>query len=290
MILIVGGTGNVGRHVVSALVEKGERVRVLTRDPERARGIVGEGAQIVEGDLTDPSSLSAALRGVKKAYLATNGGDQVLMESNFAEAAAGAGVRRVVKVSLVGAARDASTTLARVHAAIEERLAASGIPATILRANHFMENFLGSADTIAGQGAIYGAGGMGRVASVDARDIAAVAVRVLTEEGHEGKRYTVTGPEALTFSEAAQRIETGIGKEVSYVDMSEEDFKGALLGAGLTEMLAEIYAQGHRAVREGAYAEATGAVEKLTGRPPRTLEAFARDHAAALAGAATISS
>ena len=83
-ILIVGGTGNVGRHVVPALLEKGERVRVLTRDPERARGLLGAGAEIVPGDLSEPSSVRPALEGVERVYLATNGGDQALMEFNLA--------------------------------------------------------------------------------------------------------------------------------------------------------------------------------------------------------------
>ena len=104
--------------MVSELVERGERVRVLTRDPERARGIVGEGAEIVRGDLTDPPTLGPALEGVHRAYLATNAGDQVTMETNLIEAAEEAGVRRIVKLSLVGASPDSPVALQRVHAAI----------------------------------------------------------------------------------------------------------------------------------------------------------------------------
>jgi len=287
MILIVRGTGNVGRHVVAALVERGESVRVLTRDPERARALLGAGAEVVAGDLTDPSSLGPALQGVETVYLATNRGDQALMESTLIEAATGAGVRHIVKISLVGATRDTFVALARTHAAIEGTLAASGIPATVLRANYFMDNFLGSADTIAGQGAVYGAAGDGKFAFVDARDIAAVAVTALTEGGHEGKTYAITGPEALTFAEAADKIGAGIGREVRYVDLPDADFQGALAGAGLPGALVEIYAQGHRAARLGVYAEVTGAVEELTGARARTLEAFAHDYADAFMGAGT---
>ena len=289
MILIVGATGNIGRHVVPALVEKREKVRVLTRNAENARDLLGnpgKDVEIIEGDLTDPPSFASALEGVEKAYLATNNGDQALMESNFIEAAKNAGVHHIVKVSVIGATHDNFVVLAQAHAAIEDKLAASGIPATILRPYWFMENFLGSADTIAGQGAIYGAAGSGKVAFVDSRDTAAVAVRALTEEGHEGKEYAISGPEALTFTEAAEKIGASVGKEVKYVDMADEDFKGALTGAGLPEMVAEIFTQINRNARTGTFAETTNIVEELTGRPARTLEDFAHDHADTFTGAA----
>ena len=251
-------------------------MRVLTRDPESARGLLGEGAEIVGGDLTDPRSLAPALVGVEKAYLATSHGDQALMESNFIDAAKEAGVRHIVKVSVIGATHDNFVVLGQVHAAIENKLAASGIPATILRPYWFMENFLGSADTIANQGAIYGSAGDGKVAFVDSRDTAAVAVEALAGQGHEGKEYAPSGPEALTFAEAAEKIGAGIGK----------DFKGALTGKGLPETIAEMFVQINRDARIGTFAEPTGAVEEVTGRPARGLEDFARDHTDAFTGAA----
>jgi len=285
MILIIGGTGNVGRHVVAALLRRGEPVRALTRDLAQARTLLGEGAEIVAGDLTDPSSLGRALRGVERAYLATNGGDQVLMETNFIAAAKDAGVRRLVKLSGILATRPTFNVYAQAHATIEERLAASGIPATVLHPNWFMENFLGSASTIAGEGTVYGAAADGRVAFVDARDIAAVAVATLTESGHEGKIYAITGPEALTFAQAASKIGAGIGRAVRYVDLPDADFQGTLVGAGTPTELVELYAQSFRGARHGIFAEATGAVEALTGAAPRSLEMFARDHAGAFTGA-----
>lgn len=260
-------------------------MRVLTRDPERARSLLGAGAEIVPGDLSEPSSVRPALEGVERVYLATNGGDQALMEFNLIEAAKDAGVRRIVKVSLVGATHDTFVEPRRVHAAVEETVAASGIPATVLRASVFTDNFLDSADAIGGPGAIYGAAGDGRVAFVDARDIAAVAVEALTGEGHEGETYDVTGPEALTFAEAAEDIGAGIGRVVRYVELPDEDFSGALSGAGIPDEFVEIYSQGQRAAWEGTFAEVRGTVEELTGKPARTVEEFARDHAAALAGA-----
>jgi uncharacterized protein YbjT (DUF2867 family) len=285
MILIIGGTGNVGRHVVAALVGRGEPARVLTRDPGRARKLLGTGAEIVAGDLTDPSSLGPALRDVEKAYLATNGGDQVRMESNAIEAAQRAGVGQIVKLSGFLAAHPTVNVYGQAHAGIEERLAASAIPATILRPNWFMENFLGAAETIAGDGAIYGAAADGKAAFVDARDIAAVAVTALTENGHTGRTYAITGPEALTFAEAAAEIGAGIDREVRYVDLPDTDFRGALAGAGLPGDLVELFAQSYRAARLGLYDGVSGVVEELTGARARTLEAFARDYAGAFAGA-----
>jgi uncharacterized protein YbjT (DUF2867 family) len=195
-------------------------------------------------------------------------------------------VRHLVKISGVLASRPTFNQFAEAHAAIEKKLVTSGIPATILRPNWFMENFLGSAESVAKEGAIYGAAGDSKVAFVDGRDIAAVAVVALTEEGHAGKTYVVTGPEPLTFAEAAGRIGTGIGRNVAFMDMSEEAFESALSGAGLPDAFVYLFAQGFRAARAGIFAEVTGTVEELTGRPPRTLEEFAHDHAGTFAGAA----
>ncbi len=284
MILIIGGTGNVGRHVVAALLGRGEPVRALTRDPARARGLLGPEVEIVAGDLTDPSSLGPALRGVARVYLATNGGDQVLMESNAIEAARRAEVGHIVNLSGILATYPTFNVYAKAHAIVEERLAASGIPATILHPNWFMENFLGAADSIATQGAIYGAASEGRVAFVDARDIAAVAVAALTQDGHMGKTYAITGPEALTFPEAAGRIGAGIGRPVHYMDLPDADFRGALAGASVPEDYIELFAQGYRAARHGVFAEATSTVREVIGTQPRTLEAFARDYADAFTG------
>lgn len=286
MILVVGATGNIGRHVVAGLVERDVRTRALTRDTARASELLpapGSLLEIVEGDLADPAAVERALVGVDRVYVATQGGDQVALETGLIDAAKRAGVQHLVKVSVIGASQDNVVELARGHAVIEQHLAGSGLPATILRPNWFAENFFGSAATIAGQGVVYGSASEGRVAFVDSRDTAAAAVAVLTGDGHEGRDYVLTGPESLTFAEAGAALAAGLGRPVAYVDIPDEALHSAITGAGMPDAVGDMVVQINRNARAGNLAEATPTVADLTGRPPRSLEQFARDNAAAFA-------
>lgn len=286
MILVIGATGNIGKHVVAGLLEKGVSVRAFTRDAERASTVLPQGAQIIQGDLGNSAEISAALKDVEKVFLATNGSPQQMeLENSFIDAAREAGVRHLVKVSVIGASPNHFVVYAQDHAAIEQHLAASGLAATILRPNWFAENFFGSAETIIGHGAIYGSAEEGQVAFVDSRDTAAVAVTVLTEEGHTGKDYQITGPEALTFAEAAGRLAKGIGRAVNYVNLSDAQFKEALVGAGLPAEIAQTILQINRNARENNLAQVSSTVQELTGKSARPLEDFARDYASRFSAA-----
>lgn len=286
MLLITGATGNIGRHLLAECIARGLSVRALSRNPQRAAALLPQGTPIVGGDLTVPTDVVRILDGVDQIYLATNGADQLRAEQNLITAATAAGIRQIVKVSVIGASPHHYVWYAQVHAAIEQTLVESGIPATILRPNWFMENFFGSAPTIAAQGAIYGSAGEGRVAFIDSRDTAEVALRVLTEEGHTGKAYQLTGPRALTFAEAAAQLGAGLGRQVQYVDLSDEQFHQALLGAGLPDAVAEVVVQINRNAREGNLATVTDTIETLMGHEPRSLADFVRDHAPLLVGKA----
>lgn len=285
MIVVIGATGNIGKHVVAALNSQGLPVRVVSRDGQRARQSLPASVELVQADLTRQADVHAALRGATKVYLATSGPDQLTAETNVINAARGADVQQLVRVSVIGASSDHGVSIARVHHQLDQALAASGVPNTTLRPNWFMENFFGAVDSIVQQGAIYGSAADGRVAFIDSRDTAAVAVQALTEDGHVGKAYNLTGPESLTFAEAAQRLHTATGRAVTYVNLSDTDFRGALVGAGVPAALVEVYVEINRNARENNLAEVTHTVETLTGRPARTLASFARDNAAAFTSA-----
>lgn len=175
---------------------------------------------------------------------------------------------------------------ARWQADIEQHLAGLDLPVTLLRPNWFSDNFLGSAPTISGHGAMYGSAGTGRVGFVDVRDIAAVAVAALTEDGHEGREHVVTGPASLTFAEAAAQLAEGLGRPVSYVDLPDSQLEQALLDAALPPDVATDVVAINRNAREGALDVATSTVQDLTGRPPRSLSEWAHDHASACAPSA----
>jgi uncharacterized protein YbjT (DUF2867 family) len=279
---VIGGTGNIGRRLVVGLLERGQDVRVLTRDVDRARALFGPEAGIMAGDLSEPGVAEVLFKGVDGAYLATPGGpDQVALEKAALDAAADAGVSRLLKISVPGADPGHYVPYARWQFEIEQHLAALGLPATVLRPSWFTDNFLGSAATIAGQGAVYGSAGAGRVGFVDARDIAAVAVTVLVEGGHDGREYLVTGPAALTFEEAAAELATGLDLPVSYVDVTDDELEKALVDASLPTDVAQGLVSINRNARDGNLSPLSSTVQDLTGNPPRSVAEWARDNAAA---------
>jgi uncharacterized protein YbjT (DUF2867 family) len=285
-VVVVGATGNIGRHVVAGLAAKGEEVRALTRDAARAREVFGAAAtsvDIVQGDLADADGLERLVAGADRAFLATTGTpEQPALELGFLRAAAAQGVEHVVKISVLGPALDHVVPFARWHAEIERDLP-GGLATTILRPSWFAENFFGSAPTIA-TGAIYGSAGDGRVGFVDSRDTAAVVVAALTGALPVGD-YAVTGPDALTFAEAAAAIGQGLGREVSYVDLTDEQFHAALLSAGLPADIADAVVAINQNARRGALSEVSDVVRRATGAAPRSLEQWAADNRAAFADA-----
>ncbi len=285
MILIVGATGNTGRETVPRLLERGMAVRALTRDPERARALPGfGGAEIVAGDPAQPETLGPAMQGVTKVFLIPpSGPGSDLSEQNVIEAARQAGVRHIVKLSALCADPSAPSMALSHNFRAEEILKASGVPYTILRPSSFMQNFSSFySPSIRSQGALYHSLGEARMAIIDVRDIAEVAIKVLTAEGHEGKTYDLTGPEALTYAEAVEKLGTAIGRPLRYIDLPAAAYEQALISFGIPAFIAaevlNIYGRGP--YREGKAASVSSSVADLLGRPARTFSEFARDHAA----------
>jgi uncharacterized protein YbjT (DUF2867 family) len=285
MILVVGATGNTGRETVPRLLERGIAVRALSRDPERARALPGfSGAEIVAGDPARPETLEPAMQGVTKVFLIPpSGPGSDTSEQNVIEAARRAGVRHIVKLSALCADPSAPSMALSHNYRAEEILKSSGVPYTILRPSSFMQNFLYYySASIRGEGAVYQSLGEARMAIIDTRDIAEVAIKVLTSEGHEGKTYDLTGPEALTYAEAAEKLGAAIGRPVRYVDVPAAAYEQALVGFGLPPFVAaevvNIYGRGP--YREGKAGSISSSVADLLGRPARSFSEFARDHAA----------
>jgi uncharacterized protein YbjT (DUF2867 family) len=170
------------------------------------------------------------------------------------------------------------------HGEVEDMLKASGLAYTMLQPNTFMQNLLGAAQTIAAQGTIYQSVGDARASFVDTRDVALVAARVLTGEGHEGKSYVITGPEALSYHDVAAKLSEATGRRVTYVPVSPEEFRAGALAQGLPEWLAEALGLLNETFASGKWAVATEVVREVGGREPRTFGQFARDYAAAFRG------
>jgi len=282
MILITSAPGNNANAVIRELTKAGVRVRALLRNPNSAGEIKGPLVEVAVGDFLNPASLDAALRGVEKAFLIPPTDPRsVEMQGNFIRAAKRAGTRHVVKLSVNGADVNSPVRVARWHAEGEKELEASGIPFTHLRPNAFMQNLLGLAPTIVSQGEFYQPAADGKVSHIDVRDIAAVAAKALTENGHQGKTYVITGPEALSYDEAASKISKAIGKPVKYVNVTPEDFKKSLLGWGIPEFMADGLNEFFAAIRAGYCAVVTNTVEEVTKRKPISFDDFVRDFAGA---------
>ncbi len=281
MILVTGATGQVGREVVRQLAAESEPVRALVRDPARASHIRLPGVDVAIGDMGRPETLDPALQGVDRVFLLSPADpEQVTLQGNVVQASKRAGVARIVKISVAGGP-DAATQIGRWHWTTEKQIEASGLGFTMLRPTLYMQQTLSFAPSVATSGSFSAPMGTGEVAMVDARDVAAVAVRVLTEGGHDQKIYDLTGPEALSFDAVADALSEAIGRKVSYVHVPPEYFRKQLLGGGVPRWLVDDMLLLFASFRDGYGAAVSNSVQAVTGSKPRTFRQFARDHAAA---------
>jgi uncharacterized protein YbjT (DUF2867 family) len=286
-ILITGATGNVGSAVLDNLGTTDVGLRALVHDESKARSLRDRGVEAVVGDFLEPETLSPALEGVGTVLLVTPiHPEQVAQACNVIKAAKESGNDlRIVRLSVHQASHQAPARNSRQHAEIEDELASSGLPYTLLRPTTFMQNTLMAARTVASEGRIYQPFKDGRLGMIDARDIGEVAAKVLTEEGHEGEMYTLTGPAAISFYNVAQALSEVLGKEVSYVPIPLEKAKEAMLDMGLSEWRADVLIEYAKAHSEG-YSDFTSKdVEQLTSHPATSYKEFATDFAGVVRGA-----
>src|SRR5215469_12909719 len=248
MILVTGSTGTNGIEIVRLLSRVGVPCRALVRNPHKA-AIFSDlrGVEVVEGDLARPETLVPALAGVDRALLCSSiGPDLVKLQGNFVRAAKEAGVPYIVKFSGMGADIHSEWRFLRWHGIAERELEDSGLAFTHLQPNQFMQVYLRFQPTIASQRKFYAASQDSLGSPVEVRNIAAVARAVLPGAGHEGKKYVITGPEALSYFDVADQLSAAIGKRVSYVDVPLEVARQAILDAGAPEWFAEGQAEQFR--------------------------------------------
>jgi uncharacterized protein YbjT (DUF2867 family) len=273
MILVTGASGTVGSEVVKALAGSQAKVRAGYRSRPQN---VPKGMDSVALDFDKPETIRPALLGVETIFLLSSTVDP---ERNVVDEAKRAGVKRIVKLSVFGAAEE-GFTFARWHRAVERHIEASGLPWTFLRPSSFMQNFFNyMGETIRKESAFYSSAGNGAGAHIDARDIGAVAARVLTVKGHEGKAYELTGPQALTYAQAAELLSRALGREVRYVPITPEQYKQGALAAGMPPAYVDALVDLDRYAALGRMAAVTPALRSLAAREPIRFEQFARDYA-----------
>jgi uncharacterized protein YbjT (DUF2867 family) len=280
-VLVTGATGNVGGHVVDELRGRGVAVRAFVRDPGGAAQRFGGGVEIVVGDFEDVASVRGALEGADRVLLSSaDGPRKVEHEAAVMDAAADAGVRMIVKASTVFAEAGSPLPPFDWNGRSEDRLRRSGVPAVVLRSHFYMTNLLTAAEQVRAGGPLVAPAGQGRVAMIDPHDVAAVAAAVLVGDGHEGRTYELTGPEAVPYADVARELSAAIGAPVEYVDAPEEAARQGLEASGMPGWLVEHLVGVFGLIRSGAFERTTDAVRELTGREPRTIADFARDYAA----------
>jgi uncharacterized protein YbjT (DUF2867 family) len=277
-ILVVGATGCVGRGAVAELLARGAPFAAATRDPARARELLGPGPSLVTLDPEDPRSLAAAFEEVDALLLVppeTVAHRKRSLARAVAQAAARAGVRRIASVSGLSAMRDEDS----ISRQVEREVEALGMAWTHLRPNFFMQNYHTVYRESIRRGAIGFYTGTGRTSLVDARDVGAAAAAALLTPGHEGRAPLLTGTEALDHAEIAAILSQATGREIHYTARSHDDTRSALHAAGLPEAAVEASVARFREVEEGAFAAVSPELAELLERPPRTFASYAREHA-----------
>lgn len=279
-LLITGATGSVGTQLINKLVNMNISFRALVRNNDQGDLMAHlPQIEIAVGDLSDSDSLVQALQGIEKAFLLTNSSEQAEeLQLNFVNAAYKAGVKHIVKLSQLAANENSPVRFLRYHAVVENRIKELGMNYTFLRPNLFMQGLIAFGHSIKYEGKFYGSLGNAAVSAVDIRDIAGVAAKVLTENGHENKIYNITGEESLTHFQMAEILSRILKTEISYVDLNSEQMHGALTVAGFPEWqiggLIEDYAHYAR----GEASEISNTVSNITGKPAIGFEQFVHDH------------
>jgi uncharacterized protein YbjT (DUF2867 family) len=280
MYLVTGATGNVGREVVSQLLAKGQKVRVFTRDAAKVAHW-GNRVEVATGDFTRPETFAQALSGVDGVFIMNGALDGGVFRQLIA-AAKVQGNLRIVFLSTIFAGSPESP-IGQLHKDKEDVIRASGLSGKFVRAGSFMTNAYQWIGTIKGEGVVYNALGDGKAAPIAADDIAAVAVHALTDPNPSPEVFEVTGSELLSVPEQVAILAKALGKPIKSVDVPAEAAAQGLIRAGLPAPVAAAVAQSFAAIREGRMAMVKDTVKQVTGRPPRTFQSWAQEHASRFA-------
>ena len=282
MYLITGATGNVGGPLARQLHEQGHPVRILVRDPARAADLPA-GIESVVGNLDNPHDVATAVKGVDAVFLMQvgSGTDQTQI---MIDAVRNTGSTRIVLLSSVGARLmpiSDNPVIGAALAAREDLLRQSGLDVTYLRPNGFASNALWWLDGIRA-GKVVDPTGEGRLAVIDPQDIARCAAVVLTEDGHVGKGYTLSGPEALTSREQVATIAEVTGRTIDFQDVTPHEYAQAQIANGVPAEAAQALEYLNTVFRKGRAAYITDDVHNLTGHTPNTVRAWCERNADSL--------
>jgi NAD(P)H dehydrogenase (quinone) len=271
-LAITGSTGHLGGIVARQLASEGIALRLLARNPHNAPTLAG--AVAVQSSYSNDDTTRASLAGVDVLFMVSGSesADRLDQHRAFIDAAASAGVGHIVYTSFAGAASDATFTLARDHWATEQHILASGISHTFLRDNFYIDvlpELVGEDDVLRGPA------GDGRLAAVTRADVARVAATVLKDPAaHTNATYTLTGPEALTFTEVTQIISEVSGRSVTYHDETVEEAYASRRRWKAPQWLYDAWVSTYTATAAGDLAGVTDDVRTVTGNEPESLRQY----------------
>jgi NAD(P)H dehydrogenase (quinone) len=272
-LLVAAASGQLGRLVIEALLESVPASRIVAgvrnANSDAAKAFAAKGVEVRVADYADPASLKTAFAGIDRLLLISSNavGARVAQHRNAIEAAKQAGIKLIAYTSIL----HADTTplaLSDEHKQTEAALRASGVPSVLLRNGWYTENYAASIPPALAHGVFLGAAGDGRISTAARADYARAAAAVLTSTDDQGGRiYELAGDEAFTLAQFAGEIAKASGKPVVYKDLPEQDFKAALIGAGLPEGFAALLADSDAGAAKGALFDGSKQLSALTGRP-----------------------
>jgi uncharacterized protein YbjT (DUF2867 family) len=286
-ILVTGATGTVGSEVIKQLLSSpltsNFNIKAAVHSQESAKRVAAERrVKPVQIDYNKPDTIVTAFKDIDRLFLLTPfQSNMVELSSNLVNVAKKTGVvKHIVKLSVMGADADPGIAGGRLHRKAENIIEESGISYTFLRPNFFMQNFINFfSQTIKEQDAFYVPAGDGKVSFVDVRDIAGVAVQALLNESKHGqKAYNSTGPNAISYTQAAEILSNEVGRKIKYLDISEDQAREGMKAIGMDEWFINSMMELFSITRAGYVSDVSPAIEEVTGKKPITFSEFAKDY------------
>jgi uncharacterized protein YbjT (DUF2867 family) len=279
-ILVVSVNSKVGAEAAAELVRRGQAVRGGIRGALKKST---PGMETVVADLDKPETLGPAFDGVTTAILSTSADTaQPQQHANFLAAARKAGLKRIIRVSVVGADPNSSIELERMNGQTDREFAESGIATTVLHPQSFMQNFLGQVGGMRAMRKIFSCTGDGKIPFVDARDIGAAAAACALLAESVGKTYEITGPDGLSYAQVAEKFARALGSPVEFVNVTEQAATDGMIAAGVPPWAAQSLAAIHMGYSRGEHTQVSDDVERLTGRGAISFDRFLADNTEAL--------